>query len=160
MSQPGSRFLQLPRELRDEIYAHYLWEETGYVHVAKTNKLQRADGRPIDLALIRTCRLVAEEMRGLPLKVNSITFKSYCPEVVASEKEDVWSAWSIAGRYDYLLDRLWFAKEEAFAVAASFYGEDLFFSSNLKYQPFATRPGSCLTDDACKAWITFADFMP
>jgi hypothetical protein len=120
MSQPGSRFLQLPRELRDEIYAHYLWEETGYVHVAKTNKLQRADGRPIDLALVRTCRLVAEEMRGIPLKVNAITFKSYCPEVVASEKEDVWSAWSIAGRYDYLLDRLWFAKEEAFAVAASF----------------------------------------
>jgi hypothetical protein len=150
MSQPGSRFLQLPRELRDEIYAHYLREETGYVHVAQTNKLQRADGRPIELALTYTCRLVAEEMRGLPLKVNAITFKSYCPEVVASEKEDVWSAWCIAGRYDYLPDRLWFAKEEALAVAASFYGEDRSFL-NLRYRSFGARPGSCLTDNACKA---------
>jgi hypothetical protein len=125
MSHPGSRFLQLPRELRDEIYAHYLREETGYVHVAQTNKLQRADGRPIELALTYTCRLVAEEMQGLPLKVNAITFRSYCPEVVASENGDVWNSWSVAGRFDYLLDRLWFVKEEAFAVAASFYGKNV-----------------------------------
>jgi len=41
-------------------------------------------------------------------------------------KGDDWSSWSDPGRFDFLLDRLHFIREEAFAVAASIYGKLLF----------------------------------
>ncbi|KAG7044319.1 C6 transcription factor [Colletotrichum scovillei] len=38
--------------------------------------LKRADGLPIDLGLSLTCKLVADEVRGLALRENTITFST------------------------------------------------------------------------------------
>lgn len=116
--------LLLPRELRDEIYYHYLKEGDGYVHVPQSNRLRCSDGRLIDFSLMYTCKVIAAEMRGVPLKVNTITFKTYLAEEEEEEEEDdEWTSWSRAGRFDFLLNRLNIIREEVFAVAASMFGK-------------------------------------
>ncbi|EXF75107.1 hypothetical protein CFIO01_06717 [Colletotrichum fioriniae PJ7] len=96
-----SAFLSLPREVRDEIYGHYVRTDGGYVCdsemlIARTLNvnssgsssssraghlgnvaavLKRHDGLPIDCGLSLTCKIVAEEMRGLALR-NTITFST------------------------------------------------------------------------------------
>ncbi|KXH42631.1 hypothetical protein CSIM01_09593 [Colletotrichum simmondsii] len=95
-----STFLSLPREVRDEIYGHYVTTDCGYVCdsemlIARTlnvnssgssgstdghlgnvaGVLKRRDGLPIDSGLSLTCKMVAEEMRGLALR-NTITFST------------------------------------------------------------------------------------
>lgn len=84
-----SAFLNLPRELRDEIYRFYVSFEDGLVYnfeygqeekprphnvlgnLGPANKKDR-----IDLALRSTCRQVHSETEGLILKFNTITFSS------------------------------------------------------------------------------------
>lgn len=119
----GSQLLQLPRELRDEIYRYYLKEDDGYAYVPHTGRLRCADGRHIDLSLVYTCKMIAAEMRTLPLKVNTVNFHTTVDQEERSPSDDQWTNWSRAGRYDFLLDRLNFIREEAFAVAASMFGE-------------------------------------
>ncbi|TQN65446.1 hypothetical protein CSHISOI_10060 [Colletotrichum shisoi] len=72
-------FLDLPPELRSVIYHAYVAVEGGYI--CDTNgfiegKLKQADGKPVCMALLFTCRLVAREMHGLALRVNTITFST------------------------------------------------------------------------------------
>ncbi|KAJ4317394.1 hypothetical protein N0V84_007371 [Fusarium piperis] len=91
---PSANIFTLPYELRYEIYRHYFTLEGGYAFQSKPGKLATVDGRPIDLALIYTCRLMAEETKDLPLRLNTISFSTvYQPE---------WSVW--AGRFHYQLD--------------------------------------------------------
>ncbi|KAF2871209.1 hypothetical protein BDV95DRAFT_595083 [Massariosphaeria phaeospora] len=71
---PQSPLLQLPREIRDEIYAYYVYTEDGYHHSPITGKLHTADNQPIDLSLMYTCRLIASEFSGVALRHNRITF--------------------------------------------------------------------------------------
>lgn len=93
-----STFLSLPREVREEIYGHYVRTDCGYVCNSETliartlninssgstdgnlgiivGVLKRADGLPIDLGLSLTCKLVADEVRGLALRENTITFST------------------------------------------------------------------------------------
>lgn len=84
-----SAFLNLPRELRDEVYRHYVTFEDGLVYnfdydgkgSAGSHNILRnlapANNRdPIDLALRSTCRQVHRETEGLILKLNTITFSS------------------------------------------------------------------------------------
>lgn len=97
-----STFLSLPREVRDEIYGHYVRTDCGYVCNSETliartlninssgstdgnlgiiaGVLERADGHPIDLGLSLTCKLVADEMRGVALRKNTITFSTATSE--------------------------------------------------------------------------------
>uniref|UniRef100_A0A8H7MYB2 Uncharacterized protein n=1 Tax=Bionectria ochroleuca TaxID=29856 RepID=A0A8H7MYB2_BIOOC len=49
-------FLQLPRELRDQIYSDYF--------------------SPIHVDLIATCQAIAEETRGLAFRINTVTFNT------------------------------------------------------------------------------------
>jgi hypothetical protein len=70
--QLQSPLFRLPRELRDVIYEHYAMVQDGLVHDFETNKLATGDGGSIDLSLMLTCRLAAEQMRGLHLKLNSL----------------------------------------------------------------------------------------
>lgn len=63
----------IPRELRDEIYTYYLYEEDGYFHDFATGRLRRSHQRPIDLSLSFTCRTIAQEMKGLALRINQVT---------------------------------------------------------------------------------------
>jgi hypothetical protein len=98
----------LPRELRDDIYSYYFQESHGYIHTPQPNKLRCFNGQPIDLALRYTRKAIAEETRDLPLKVNTITFRTGTPN---SEQEAACSVWSSAGRYDFLLERVLFTRE-------------------------------------------------
>ncbi|KAK1974470.1 hypothetical protein LZ30DRAFT_607915 [Colletotrichum cereale] len=72
-------FFGLPRELRDMVYQNYVTVKGGYVCDTDgflRGVLKQADGRPVDMALIFTCKRVAEEMRGLALRTNPITFST------------------------------------------------------------------------------------
>ncbi|KAK3369767.1 hypothetical protein B0T24DRAFT_532555 [Lasiosphaeria ovina] len=87
--------LTLPRELRDHIYRHYVYTSggDGYIFDYEARKLRLADNRPIDLGLMYTCRLAAAEMRGLALRLNTITFSTLYSEELRSR----------AGRWAFLL---------------------------------------------------------
>ncbi|KAG4272699.1 hypothetical protein FPRO04_10441 [Fusarium proliferatum] len=90
---PSSPFLSLPPELRHMIYKYYYTTADGYFLQPISRKLATADGKPIDLALMYTCRLIAYESRDMPLSYNKVTVSTvYDPE---------FRAW--AGRFDYLL---------------------------------------------------------
>ena len=71
---PPSHFLRLPRELRDTIYHHYVYEYDGYHFDYDSGKLRASSNRSIDLAFMYTCSLVAKEMRHLALQSNVINF--------------------------------------------------------------------------------------
>ncbi|KAJ0381902.1 hypothetical protein COL922a_013635 [Colletotrichum nupharicola] len=82
--------LQLPLELRQMIYRAYLLVDGGYIcdaealfkgklrGVAKC-RLTQADGKPIEMALVITCRAVAKGMLhgGLALRVNTVAFSTF-----------------------------------------------------------------------------------
>src|SRR5690349_1525532 len=76
MAHVQSRLLTLPRELREEIYAAYLFASDGYSYDFDAGKLRMADGQPIDLALMYTCRRVGYEMQGLALRINTVRFST------------------------------------------------------------------------------------
>ncbi|KAF5541723.1 hypothetical protein FMEXI_7831 [Fusarium mexicanum] len=73
-------FVSLPCELRHMIYKYYLTTEQGYHFNAASRKLTTAHGEPIDLALIYTCRFVAEETKDMPFLYNDISFKTFYQE--------------------------------------------------------------------------------
>ena len=70
----SSPFLRLPRELRDEVYDQYFRTDDGFTYDFITNKLKLAGGLPIPLALTLTCRQIHDEVQGLALTLNTITF--------------------------------------------------------------------------------------
>lgn len=80
--------LALPRELRDDIYEHYLKVEGGYTYNFESGKLSCATPTcartAIDLELMLSCRQIAAEMRGLALKINTITFTTVAPDAKQS----------------------------------------------------------------------------
>lgn len=78
MSQPICHFFRLPRELRDIVCDNYVFYPTAYSHDASRNKLVLGCGGNIDLSLMRTCRQTLEEMKDLPLRKNTITFRPFC----------------------------------------------------------------------------------
>ncbi len=75
-SRPRPGFLSLPRELRDTIYHHYLFEPEGYHFNLASGKLCASGNRPVNLALMRTCTAVAAEMHHLPLRTNVVHFST------------------------------------------------------------------------------------
>ncbi|KAL1863875.1 hypothetical protein Daus18300_008024 [Diaporthe australafricana] len=85
MANPNDdcRLLALPRELRDKIYEHYLQVDGGYVYNFESGKLACAAPagarKSIDLQLMLSCKQIAQEMQGLALKTNIITFSCVAP---------------------------------------------------------------------------------
>ncbi|KAF5634185.1 hypothetical protein F52700_5905 [Fusarium sp. NRRL 52700] len=69
-------FLSLPSELRLDIYRAYFHLEGGYVYDVKSDKLKTSEYQPIDLALMLTCRTIADETKHLPLSINTVTFST------------------------------------------------------------------------------------
>lgn len=112
--------LRLPRELRDEIYTHFLKEPDGYAHVPRTNKLRCSDGRAIG----SFAHVHLQGDRGGDARYAAQSQHNRVQPYLAEEEKggDEWAGWSAAGRYDFMLERLWFVREEIFAVAASAYG--------------------------------------
>ncbi|CAG9978305.1 unnamed protein product [Clonostachys byssicola] len=75
-------FHNLPPEIRVQIYKEYFTQEGGYHYNHDTGRLTLADGTPIDLALLSTSRLIAQETRHFPLSLNTVNFSTGCPERV------------------------------------------------------------------------------
>ena len=75
-------FMNLPREMRDEIYKYCFYEPEGYKLSLSSSskfsgsypKLVTSAGASIDLSLRLTNRCIAAETRGLPLMLNTIHF--------------------------------------------------------------------------------------
>ncbi|RMJ16029.1 hypothetical protein BHE90_014521 [Fusarium euwallaceae] len=90
---PPASIFTVPYELRYEIYKHYFTLDDGYVFQPGPGKLATADGRPLDLGLMYTCSLIANEAKDLPLRFNTVSFSTvYHPD---------WRSW--AGRFHYQL---------------------------------------------------------
>ncbi len=83
-------FLQLPREVRDPIYHYYVYEPDGYHFDYQSGKLRASGNRPVDLALMYTCKAIAAEMQHLALRSNVLHFST-----IGSEAERLQ-----AGRFD------------------------------------------------------------
>ena len=73
---PRSRILDLPLELREQIYHHYFKADGGYVYDGTTDTLTQIDGKPVDIALRYACRSVAHETREYPFQLNPIKFST------------------------------------------------------------------------------------
>lgn len=67
-------FLGIARELRDMIYIHYVAADDGYHYNFESGKL-KVNG-PHAFALQYTCKQMAREMDGLPLRYNTCTFST------------------------------------------------------------------------------------
>ncbi|KAK1497100.1 hypothetical protein CTAM01_08112 [Colletotrichum tamarilloi] len=103
-----SRLLSIPREVRDLIYEHYTIVEGGYIYESDDllgGRLKRADGRPIDLNLMYACRLVANEMRHLALRSNTLTFSTITSESGPSPLAMLEGLRMRAARFDGLVGR-------------------------------------------------------
>jgi hypothetical protein len=69
-----SPLLELPRELRDCIYSHYFVAGNGLVFDYDTTRQSAFCKKPLDLNLQLTCRVLADETRGLAFKLNTLHF--------------------------------------------------------------------------------------
>ena len=70
-----ANLLSIPAEVREQILHHYFRVDGGYIYDGDSDCLKTAVGNhPIDLALLYTCRTVANEARHLPLSLNAIKF--------------------------------------------------------------------------------------
>ncbi|KAF6803476.1 hypothetical protein CSOJ01_10893 [Colletotrichum sojae] len=79
-------FLRLPREIRDMIYEEYFRLDGGYLcdtDAFLKGSLSTSSGEPVDLSLVYTCKMVAEETEygNVALGFNTVTFTTlYSPE--------------------------------------------------------------------------------
>lgn len=112
----SSPLFSLPRELRDKIYKYYVTIPGGYKYDFHRNKLIPADNKPAaaHFALMYTCTLIAYEMRGVALKYNTITFST----VYSADLR------LLAGRFEYVLNGLYFHKEFMLGSSLHFITED------------------------------------
>jgi hypothetical protein len=99
---PCSTFLDFPRELRDVIYEQYFTSDGGYIFDYNTKRFRRTSGTTIDVHLTQTCRLIANETRGLAFKLNSLHFST----VYQDDKREIF------GHFSVLLATLIFHKTE------------------------------------------------
>lgn len=88
--QRQSPFFGLPREIRDTIYELCVTEKDGYFYDFASRKFspnpslitsesirkQHAARQPVRLGLMLACNIAADEMKGLALRSNTLTFVS------------------------------------------------------------------------------------
>jgi len=98
IDQRKSPLFRLPRELRDEIYAHYSHEDDGLLYDFPSRSLRFVNERGLELSY--TCKAIAEEMRGVSLQVNTVTFAPSCGETEGSTSKH---ASSRSCRFEHLL---------------------------------------------------------
>ncbi|KAI2485312.1 hypothetical protein Ptr902_04252 [Pyrenophora tritici-repentis] len=102
LDQRQSPFFRLPRELRDNIYEYYAHDADGVFYDYASDKLQYASqGKHQDKnALTNSCKLAAEEMQFIAMRVNTITFVPARSEADGIKYNDLDSK---AGRFERLL---------------------------------------------------------
>ncbi|KAH7020481.1 hypothetical protein EDB80DRAFT_703059 [Ilyonectria destructans] len=76
MSSSRTNFTTLPFELQMQIFHDYFKVDGGYAFNGDSEKLTIANGKPIDLALMYTCRSIATQTRGMPLSLNTVHFST------------------------------------------------------------------------------------
>ncbi|KAH8672226.1 hypothetical protein BGZ61DRAFT_555897 [Ilyonectria robusta] len=76
MSSSRTNFTTLPFELQMHIFHDYFKVDGGYAFNGDSEKLTTANGKPIDLALMYTCRSIATQTKGMPLSLNTIHFST------------------------------------------------------------------------------------
>ncbi|KAF4460148.1 hypothetical protein FALBO_13083 [Fusarium albosuccineum] len=76
MASPPTTLTTLPFEMRRQIFIYAFKVDGGYVFNGDSEKLTMADGKPINLALMYTCRSIANDTKGMPLSVNTINFST------------------------------------------------------------------------------------
>ncbi|KAF5013076.1 hypothetical protein FDECE_903 [Fusarium decemcellulare] len=127
MAPPVTLF-SLPYELREQIYHDYFKLEGGYVANAN-GKLTTSDGRPIDLSLMYTCRLIAVEAKDVPLMINTISFSTvYTPELSA-----------LAGRFEYLSTLHHLIQADILLRLVPFMTPDMWAKIDSKFPRFSAR---------------------
>ena len=72
--------LDLPRDLRHKIYELCRASEGGYFFYPPTRRFRDINNQPPDLALTFVCKQITSETKGIALAVNSLTFKTWCPD--------------------------------------------------------------------------------
>ncbi|KAF5003008.1 hypothetical protein FDECE_10423 [Fusarium decemcellulare] len=92
MASPPTTLTTLPFEMRRQIFIYAFKVDGGYVFNGDSEKLTMADGKPINFSLMYTCRLIANDTKGMPLSVNTINFSTVY-------RRD-WSA--VAGCFNYV----------------------------------------------------------
>jgi len=122
---PTCHILRIPRELRDEIYAHCLMNDEGYHHHAETNKLRYPDGMAIDVALLLTCKQVAAEATEYTLSKNTITFKTHIARIAGVGGVFGPSLQSTINYFNNSLRCLDMEKSGAFRVVVDEYGRTI-----------------------------------
>ncbi|KAH6962389.1 hypothetical protein BKA56DRAFT_597639 [Ilyonectria sp. MPI-CAGE-AT-0026] len=76
MSSSRTNFTTLPFELQMQIFHDYFKVDGGYAFNGDSEKLTTANGKPIDLALMYTCRSIATQTKGMPLSLNTVHFST------------------------------------------------------------------------------------
>lgn len=76
MSSSRTNLTTLPFELQAQIFRHYFKADGGYVFNGDSEKLTTANGNPIDLALMSTCRSIAKHTKDMPLSINTVHFST------------------------------------------------------------------------------------
>ncbi|KAH7165215.1 hypothetical protein EDB81DRAFT_678899 [Dactylonectria macrodidyma] len=74
-SSSQTTLTSLPFELQLQIFRDYFKIDGGYVFNGDSEKLT-ANGKPIDLALMYTCRSIAHSTKHMPLSLNTIHFST------------------------------------------------------------------------------------
>jgi hypothetical protein len=100
---PRAHLLGIASELRLQIYREYVTVDGGYCYSPQTRKMTKPDGQNISLGLMFTCKLIAEEMVGLPFNENSIRFSTASTEELRT----------CAGEYNSILETIRRGKTEA-----------------------------------------------
>ncbi|KAF2113866.1 hypothetical protein BDV96DRAFT_578433 [Lophiotrema nucula] len=115
------QFLQLPRELRDQIYEYYLHDDDGlfYHYAPGGGKLQYCTNeKQAQLqGLLLTCRTIANEARLSLLSTNAITFTPILSDNDGAEFRGLRSR---AGRFEALLNYTRRAKMHMLSLVAPY----------------------------------------
>ncbi|SPJ73887.1 uncharacterized protein FTOL_03617 [Fusarium torulosum] len=124
-----ANLLNLPLELRQQIFHDYFKVEGGYVYDAKSDSLKTADNRPIELSLMSTCRSIANDTRHLPLTINTVKFSTLY-------RED-WR--SLAGCFNLVTSYYYILQSDFVIHLARFMTADMLAQLALKYPKFVPQ---------------------
>jgi hypothetical protein len=124
-----TNLLNLPLELRLQIFHDYFKVEGGYVYNAESDSLKTADNRPIELSLMSTCRPIANDTRHLPLSINTVKFSTLY-------RED-WR--SLAGCFNLVASYHSLLQSDFVMHLARFMTPDIFSQLAFRYPKFESQ---------------------
>jgi hypothetical protein len=136
--QQQSPLFRLPRELRDVIYGYYTYDEEGLAYDYPSKTLKYASGRELDMAY--TSKMVANEMKGIHLRTNSITL---IPSRGETDECGFRGLHSRSAWFEHLLYSAWWSKLLMLHHAAECGTDDMIVKVIQMYPSIASNFGSC-----------------